>query len=141
MSTSFPTKPAVECPFLTNARRRGFSFGKMRSPLSSLPRWSWDEDKTVHWAQPRLSHIIILVFWFDFNFKGDQLISSLIEMKEKDKRTPTNMGYASCRGLLLVKTVMLLGVNNGKTLQKSLKLSLLGHAVTISTGTAILTEL
>lgn len=118
-----------------------FSFGKMRSPLSSLPRRSWDEDKTVHGAQPHLSHTIIFVFWFGLNFKGDQLISSLTEMREEHKRTPANMGYASCRGLLLVKNKMLLGVNNGKSLQKSLKLSLLAHAVTISTGTAILTEL
>lgn len=80
-----------------------FHLEKWGAPWVLFQDGSWDEDKTVHKAQPHLSHTIILVFWFDLNFRRDQLISSLIETKEKDKWTPTNMGHASCWGLLLVK--------------------------------------
>ena len=58
--------------------------------------------KAVPRAQSHLSHTIISVFEFDLNSKGHQLISSLIELKGKDKLTPTNMGYTSCRGVLLL---------------------------------------
>ena len=43
-------------------------------------------------TQPHVSHTIIFVFWFDSKPQVEQLILSLIELKEKDKLTLTNVG-------------------------------------------------
>ena len=69
-----------------------------------LPDRKEVKSKALHRTQSHLSHTIILIFWFDLNPKGDQLIPLLAEPREKDKLTPANRGcvYTSCWGLFLV---------------------------------------